>query len=266
VYKAAVLVLVFIGIAARSAVAQGLQVPNDDFDEATVVSALPFDDTLDTRAASGATDDPICGGQCATVWYRYTPDANRAIGATTWGSDYDTRIFVFTGERGALELVLELWDPSYRLAVDAGTTYHFMVMSRTMDLSGGLLRFSLTDRPPLTLAVVLQPVATIDKQSGVITWRGELTCSLPAQVILIFLLERSLAQRNLHAAGFLELACAARAPFEVDIQTYSASRFGDYYPPGPYSALVGANGFDTSRHEPAEASLVDFPLLVRGAP
>lgn len=146
--KVAALALVFIGIATRPSEAQVLQFPqvfmdeatppsNDDFDAATVVSALPFDDTIDTRAATGAADDPICDGQCATVWYRYTPGQDSAIGVTTWASDYDARVVVYKGTRGALELIQELGNPSYRLAVAAGTTYHFMVTNSSSDLSGG---------------------------------------------------------------------------------------------------------------------------------
>lgn len=99
-----------------------------------------------------------------------------------------------------------------------------------------------------------------------ITVRGEIACSLPAQVYVSVWLERLLAQRYLRAGGILALTCTAHSVFEIDIQTFSASRFGDYYPPGPYSATVFADGFDTSRHEPAEASFSDFPVLVRGAP
>jgi len=101
--KLAALALVFIGIATRPALAQVLQPSqvfmdeatppsNDDFDEATIVSTLPFDDSIDTRGATGAADDPVCG-RCGTVWYRYTPEENNAIGVSTWGSDYDTRCF-----------------------------------------------------------------------------------------------------------------------------------------------------------------------------
>ncbi len=68
-YKVGALALVFIGIVAGHTAAQGAPFAqvvmdeatppsNDDFDAATVVSALPFDDTIDTRAATGAPDDP----------------------------------------------------------------------------------------------------------------------------------------------------------------------------------------------------------------
>ena len=275
--RAAAIVLVFIAIVSRPAVAEPPPIPqflmdevvppsNDDSDSATVVTALPFDDTIDTRAASGAADDPICGGGCATVWYRYTPEQATSIGGSTWGSDYGPIVFVYTGERGALKWISDLSDFSYRLALDAGTTYHFMVMSMTRALVGGRLHFSLTDRPPLSLGLVVEPVAFMDKQSGVITLRGEVTCSMPAQIVLSFTLRRLLAQRILLALGSLFLACADHAHFEVAIQTYSASRFGDYFPPGHYVASISATGVDDLRHEPADVSLYPLPLLIRGAP
>src|SRR3990172_8553803 len=48
--------------------------PNDDFDDATEISALPFSDVVDTAGATIALDDPDLG--CAdtdepnSVWYR----------------------------------------------------------------------------------------------------------------------------------------------------------------------------------------------------
>jgi hypothetical protein len=277
VNKVAVFTLLLSGIVARLAATQELPLTqavmneatapsNDDFDEAIVVASLPFDDTIDTRAATGAADDPVCDGQCGTVWYRYTPEVNNSISVSTWGSDYDTRVFVFTGTRDALEWVSELWSASYRLPVSAGTTYHFMIMSSLYDLVGGRLRLSITDGPPLVLSLIVEPVALMDKQAGVIALRGEMTCSMPAQIYVGILLERFLAQRGLRAFGLIVLDCTAHSPFEIDIQTYSASRFGDYYPPGQYVASATANGFDTFRGEAADVSLGYFPLLVRGAP
>jgi len=266
----------FIGIVGGQAEARILPPPqgvldhatppsNDDFDQATVVSALPFDETTDTSAATGAPDDPLCGGGCGTVWFRYTPGDDNAIGVSTWGSDYDTRVFVYKGTRGALEWVWEVTNASYRLAVSAGTTYHVMIMSPRYDLTGGLLRFAITTGPPLSLTMVVEPVAFMDKRTGVVTLRGEITCSKPSQVYASIRLRRFLAQRDLPLYGAATLSCTGRSPFELEAQTYDASRFGDYYPPGHYLATGYVNGIDTLLGEPADAGISDLPMLVRGA-
>jgi hypothetical protein len=55
----------FLALGARTATAS--PPPNDDFDQATVVSALPFTNEVDTTGASQASDDPTetCGGWAA---------------------------------------------------------------------------------------------------------------------------------------------------------------------------------------------------------
>lgn len=237
---------------------------NDDFDRATLVSTLPFSDAIDTRGATGADDDPLCYGPCGTVWYRYTPDETRSIGASSWGSDYDARIFVFKGSRGTLELITELWG-SYRLVVEAGTTYNFMVTSRTLDLFGGHLIFALTDRPPLAIGITIEHVADIDLRSRVATLRGELTCSSPARVIAGITLVRRLARRILYAPATTVLECTGRTPFEIFVQTYF-SGFALTFPPGPISVNVGANGVGLSTGEWAEANISGLSVLLRGQP
>lgn len=47
-----------------------------------------------------------------------------------------------------------------------------------------------------------------------------------------------------------------------EVRTFSASRFGDYYPPGHYMARASVDGWDTDRGEAAEA----FPMFVPGGP
>jgi hypothetical protein len=71
-----------------------------------------YQNKINTEYATVSISDPIppdgCGisgkGQ-ATVWYKYTPDANTAISLDTFGSDYNTFIAVWTGIPGNLDLV-----------------------------------------------------------------------------------------------------------------------------------------------------------------
>jgi hypothetical protein len=82
--------------------------PNDDFDQATIVSALPYTNELDTTDASPASDDPKdCGygGDPKSVWYVFTPSHDLMVQADTYGSDYETAITAYTGVRGSLSFV-----------------------------------------------------------------------------------------------------------------------------------------------------------------
>jgi hypothetical protein len=111
--------------------------PNDDFDAATGVGALPFHETLDAGSATSAADDPpsSCGGTGPSVWYDFTPASTGRYAISTQDSNYDTLVTVYTGSRGELSEIAcnDNYEPigSYqaRLRFDgeAGITYHVNV-------------------------------------------------------------------------------------------------------------------------------------------
>ena len=83
---------------------------NDDFNTPVVIGSMPYNLSLDTTGATQANDDPdltACNRKAgfASVWYRYTPPANGTLKLDTKGSDYDTMLAVWTGNRGSLNLV-----------------------------------------------------------------------------------------------------------------------------------------------------------------
>jgi Leucine-rich repeat (LRR) protein len=78
---------------------------NDDFANATAIT-LPYEGTLDVSGATVAVDDPLMG--CGdgtndrTVWYRFTAPGDGFVTVNTAGSDYDTVLAVWQGQRGNL--------------------------------------------------------------------------------------------------------------------------------------------------------------------
>ena len=119
---------------------------NDDFNSAKVITTLTYGDTLVTTeatptVANPTTDDPNnfnCDGDTlaagySSVWYRYTPGAAESIALNTAGSNYDTFIAVWTGNRGNLNLVACNDDTFAQFTSDLffigtpGTTYHIEV-------------------------------------------------------------------------------------------------------------------------------------------
>ena len=127
----------------------GLAPPaNDDFDSATVISALPFTDSISTVDASTAGDDPFCNGNEHTVWYAFTPTQDTPIRADTSGSDYATSLGVYTGSRGALSQVACASFPAeVSFTATANTTYFFMVASACCGNPGGNLVFRVNPPP-----------------------------------------------------------------------------------------------------------------------
>ncbi|HXG67985.1 MAG TPA: hypothetical protein VNO70_23005, partial [Blastocatellia bacterium] len=127
--------------------------PNDNCQTPRVIATLPYQDTLDTRQATTAPDDPqsCSGGQDGhSVWHSLTPAADTVYGIDTAVSDYDTVVSVYTGACGALTPVVcnDDFGSSINAAnrsmltftARAGVTYLIEVSGKG---GGGMLRLRL---------------------------------------------------------------------------------------------------------------------------
>jgi hypothetical protein len=168
---------------------------NDDITNARVVPGIPYaDGPYDTtEATTGATDPGFCfggGPDASTVWYSFTPGSSGRYGADTFGSDYDTTLYVGTADGSGGLSVIECTDDSAQslqsaVAWDAvaGTTYLLMVGTCCGEGvvgqagGGGTLVFHV-DVPPLppTLAITVDGTGSFNGY-GVATIRGSISCS-----------------------------------------------------------------------------------------
>lgn len=132
---------------------------NDDFDAATVITALPYAVTQDTTESTKASDDPYgCIGSVITgsAWFTYTATEDSLLRLNTEGSDRDLDVTTFTGQRGALNRVEDPFHDgctTYRakpitFPAKAGTTYHFMVGD--IYSTGGQVKLALDRIAPLS--------------------------------------------------------------------------------------------------------------------
>ncbi|RJQ66492.1 PKD domain-containing protein [Pseudonocardiaceae bacterium YIM PH 21723] len=113
-------------------IAHAAPVANDDFDQATAVTALPFTQTQDASGATKASDDPFrCTGYelTNTVWFRYTATDNGLLRFTAADAGPSTVISVHTGGRGSLDDVEGgcSTDGQATFQGKAGTTYQIMI-------------------------------------------------------------------------------------------------------------------------------------------
>jgi hypothetical protein len=155
---------------------------NDDISSPTVVGTLPYTDGPydTTEATTGATDPGFCfapsiGPDRATVWYSFTPAASGAYMADTFGSDYDTTLYVGTANgAGGIDVIACVDDSggSLQSAVnwnaEAGTTYLIAVGTccgfgevGESGGGGGTLVFHVDAAPPPPTVDV-----TIDRTGG----------------------------------------------------------------------------------------------------
>ena len=204
---------------------------NDDFDNATVITALPFTDHVNTAEATTATDDPLGDDSCGfdsidghTVWYQFTPTQNMRINANT-GGDFDHNIFIYTGTRGNLTRVTCNFVPhSATLNAQAGVTYYLLLGSNGDDPGGDVV---FTVQLSLEVTMTIDHVGELDVSTGVVPVRGTTTCSRPAFVeggiVWVEKAGSEDAARGGHAVrGFVDLPfayanCDGVIPWEVDV-------------------------------------------------
>lgn len=142
------LVLALVGVVNTLAAAP----TNDTIETATVISSLPFSETLDTREATTTDTDPACYRSNHTVWYQVTATANQRLQAEALGDNYDPTLCVYTGAPGALTMYAGTDDVNGALLqfdVVAGETYYILAGAYTVS-PGGLLYFTLAVYAPPT--------------------------------------------------------------------------------------------------------------------
>jgi hypothetical protein len=155
--------------------------PNDTFEQATVISSLPFSQILDTTQATTDSTDAealaACGGfsfpGAATVWYEYTPPVDQSvfISTTPVPPSYGAGVAVLSGSPGSLSAVTCF--PSLgSLSVTAGVTYHIVVT----DISGGSggTLYLTVGTPGVELTV--DRFGQFDPKAGFATVTGTWTC------------------------------------------------------------------------------------------
>jgi PKD repeat protein len=123
---------------------------NDNFANATPISSLPFQNDVDTTAATVETGEPsLCTPPPSeqTAWYAYIPASSGSVTANVTIAPAPTGIAVYTGSSlaGLTQLGCHYGFP-LTIHVDAGTTYYLQI--GTFGQQGGQLRFVIDVAPP----------------------------------------------------------------------------------------------------------------------
>ncbi len=126
---------------------------NDNFASATVVSELPFSDTVTIDMAGTELDEPQpCNYSPQTVWYSYTPSTNMMIRVNLVGSGiYEKILRVYQsfgpGFGGLSYITCAGYDDTTTLNVQGGTTYYFQAGSM-WGYYNGTLQIHIDQVPP----------------------------------------------------------------------------------------------------------------------
>jgi hypothetical protein len=150
----AVLVVAVVAVQGRAAQACCPAPPNDDVNNAKVVTSVPYKDTESTVYASPAGNEPTTSCSSAgyghSVWYQFTPAFSQSVNIDTFGSGYDTVLAVYSGNIATLAQVVCNDDASgqtrqsaVKAALVQGRVYHILVASFG-STTGGNLQFNIT--------------------------------------------------------------------------------------------------------------------------
>jgi parallel beta-helix repeat protein len=165
--------------------------PNDEFENARVIRALPYDDVVDTTAATGGNFDAHCLTYGGTVWYKIKSNKNQEIAISTDGSEYEPDIMVLAQMRKILESVACGYH-AVRFKAQAGRTYDIMVGANPGD--GGRLHVTAGSQPILRAHASIAPTATVDQ--GQVHYHGTVTTTRPATIGIVASVYRSSGSRE----------------------------------------------------------------------
>jgi hypothetical protein len=177
------------------------------------------------------------------------------IEANTFGSDYDTTLSVYTGERGNLTQIACNDDAGgtlqsrVRFDASAGETVFFMVGSFGSGPGGSLVFTVDVAPPPLTIDVRIDPVGSFNPRTGAATIRGSVTCSQPAFVELSGELTQKVGRLIIRGSFFISMECDGETPWGVTVIDEDAA-FGG----GPAQATVFASAFADEESAAAQVS------------
>jgi PKD domain-containing protein len=135
---------------------------NNNFANATLISDLPFDDSVETLGATLEADEPIpsCddfGETDRTVWYSFTPGTSGTISARFNFINFNPIVAAYTGNQLAnlTEVGCRTFGNTLTFHADANTTYYFQVGGIFGE--GGSVGFRLEVTPAIAADFFFNP-------------------------------------------------------------------------------------------------------------
>jgi hypothetical protein len=227
--------------------------PNDDFNQATVITQFPTTITEDVTNATVAFDDPFCASRNQTVWFSFTPTQNIFLEANTFGSNYDTTLSVYTGTRGALTQIAcnddsnGTFQSRVRFNAIAGVTYYFEVSSFSVANPANLVFNLLLGPPPLTIIPGVNQFGSVDPTTGTATISGVVVCSKQAFVNITGQIKQNHGGTPVDGFFGTFIPCDGPTPWSANIQSALSlfhGRSANLFTGGQTNVSASASAFD----------------------
>lgn len=178
--------MVVLGAAPASA-----EVPsNDTIQGARAITAVPFQEVVDTTEATTDAEDAAINASCGapatngSVWYTLTAAASGYL-VDVSQSDFGAGVIVATGTPGNLSIVT-CGPRTVGFEATPGETYYLMAFSDTPEVPGGQLSIAVSEAaPPPKVSMTVDDSGKVDKD-GVATISGTYTCEGEAELVELF--------------------------------------------------------------------------------
>ena len=215
---------------------------NDELDDAIalVIDGPAVESNTSATTVNLDTDPQECPVEgfppsSHTVWYTVTASADQFVEINTFGSAYDTTLYVLDESGEVIACNDDAVDVQSRVvfAAVADGEYTVMVGSFAESPGGNLVIRALTSDtpppppPPVPIGVELSinPVVALDTRTGAATLSGEITCSVEATGSAFAGLSQSGGRFSAEGFGEGEVACGPEPTTWTIVVFGDTSRF-----------------------------------------
>ena len=205
-----------IGLVAFGAAPVLAAAPANDSSATPAVLAEPLP-TSATEDVTEATADPAdrtdCfGNNLGTVWYTYTPSTSGRYIVDTFGSTYDTTLYVLDGSPAGSILGCDWFGSRVVFDATAGSTYFIQVGAPDGDTLGTLTLNLDVAPPPLVLGLTVNATGTVNR-FGTATIGGTVTCNIAVPVSVNVNLTQPVGKlHSVHGGISFNLDCTPGGP------------------------------------------------------
>jgi hypothetical protein len=229
--RAVAVVAVIAAFAAVAQPAYAAPPSNDTPSGATLISTLPFSDsvTIDeaTTDSLDATLNAGCGAPATegSVWYRLDATEDATVVFDVSQSSFSAGALVTVGDP-ANGTVLTCGPRTIGFSVTAGQTYYIMAFSDTPGVTTGTL--VVNAETAVVLDVTVNPTGSFNPKTGSATISGTLQCSgeTPNFAFVSVDLRQTVGRFTINGSGSIDAACTGTPqPWSVEVFPFNATKF-----------------------------------------